>query len=240
MSVVTLNRWLVAQAVGWLPLLAVAAWLGSATSAGHQWLLGIAALATLLSAAALWRIVGAGGRVADRVTAARLTLLIGVVLAIAVESRISWPLWAGLLAAVLLDLADGWCARRFGGSRGGAVLDMESDQFTVTLLALTAVGFAAAGPWLLALPAMKHVNVLFLTACGLPAHDPRPRAGDNLSGRLICAGVLAALLVAGAPITPRGVEIVVGLAAVAALAWSFGRDLIYLLRRRRDRTSVPG
>ena len=127
---------------------------------------------------------------ADGVTLARFVGLLAICAAAVTTGRITWLIWIGMFAVVCSDLLDGWCARRFGVSEEGAILDMETDQFTTLGFALVAATFAGVGVWILLLPAFKYANILFLVFVRLPAHDPKPRDGDNRRGRIICALVL--------------------------------------------------
>ena len=135
MSFPYLQPWLVVQAASWLCVLALAGLTGTApafaVTAVLVWL--------VLSYAAMWRILGAGGTVADRVTLLRFVALLVAAGVITGSGRVTWPAWLVLVAVALADLLDGYCARRFGGSAGGAILDMETDQFAFVVLALLAL-----------------------------------------------------------------------------------------------------
>ncbi len=191
------------------------------------------AMVALLS---LWTQLGSWCSVADGVTRGRGLLLCGAFLWAGEAPAASggWLLWTLLAAAVLADLLDGWAARRFGGSEQGALLDMETDQLTTFVLAW--LGAAKVGPWLLLLPAFRYGYVLAGSWwLGLPVHDPKPRAGDNRQAKLLCALVMAAQLTLLAPIVPLTVAQGLGALAVAALVWSFGSDLVWLLHTRMRR-----
>jgi len=159
MSVPAVQRWFMAQAAVWLVVLVVAAW-GLVRAASGHWVFYAAPILAAVCYGALWRILRAGRRAADWVTLARFVGFQALFVAVVLSGKITWALWIGLVAVVLLDLADGWTARRFGGSEAGAVLDMETDQLGVLGLALLACGYAKVGIWILLLPVFKYVYVL--------------------------------------------------------------------------------
>ena len=126
--------------------------------------------------------------------------------------------------AIALDGLDGYLARRNNTvSVLGARFDMEVDAFLI--LVLSVLVCRTVGPWVLAIGLMRYafVAAMFLV--------PRLRATLPFSrARKVVAAMQGGLLVAAAaPIWP--LEVAVGLAAVAlvALAWSFGRDVWWLL-----------
>lgn len=222
------TRWLDRQALGWLPALVVAGW-RSTQGALPTWawwaLLGLLAL----SFTWLWRAIGVQGRPADRVTAVRFAGLLGAVGWVAVQQRLGMGVWILLLVVVLSDLLDGYVARRTGPTEAGALLDMETDQFTTLVLALFGVGFGGSGPWLLLLPGLKYAYVLGLRWSGRANHEAKPR-GNNQRGRVICATVLGVLLATCAPWPPQALKDVAAAGALLLLTFSFGSDALYLLR----------
>lgn len=227
MAVSALQVWLRAQAVSWLGLGVL--WLLSATERPMWW--GAAAAAAMaVSFLLLASILRAGRTVADLVTLGRFALLLVVVVRGAVV--VDPMLWTLAVAVVLLDLVDGAVARRFGGSPQGAVLDMEADQLTVMALAVL-VSAKGGGAHVLVLPALRHVFVLAMWWVGVPAHDPKPVNSDNRRGRLVCAAVMTALLVALWPGLDGPLRDLVTLVAVLLLAWSFAGDARFLLAQRR-------
>ena len=192
----------------------------------------------LLSYASLWWLLGVGGRAADWVTLVRFCALLALGSALMVWREISWVSWTCLLLIVLCDLVDGWCARLFGGSVAGSILDMETDQFVTMSLALCGYWLLGIGAWILLLPAFKYAYVLFLMLLGMPSHDPKPRETGNRRGRLICALVMTLLLTCLAPLAAGPVRLVASLGAVLALAYSFGSDALYLARRKRKEAAA--
>jgi phosphatidylglycerophosphate synthase len=171
----------------------------------------------------------AGRTVADLLTMARCLTVIGLVAA--APATPGWPTCGLAVLAAAADLVDGALARRFGHSPFGAELDMESDQFTVLGLAVAAV-LGGGGPHALVLPAMKYAFVAAAWWLAIPASEPKPQAGDNRRGRLVCAGVVVALLAANCPaVAPPARNVLTAVAAVA-LAWSFTADARWLWRHR--------
>lgn len=220
-----LRRWLVVEAIGGLP---IAAWVASGQPG-----FAIAAIAFVtLAGIGLAIVLGSGATLADRVTLARLAVGIVAAAIVVRTGAVSWVTWGLLAVAVVADLADGWAARRFGGSDGGAVLDMGVDQLTWLVLATVAIGFAGAPAWAIALPAIRWVWVLVGTALALPIHDPKPVDGDNRRGRCICGAIAVALVVAIAPATPTWLATAGLAASVVAIALSYAGDARHMLRGR--------
>jgi phosphatidylglycerophosphate synthase len=145
--------------------------------------------------------------------------------------QVAFLIWAAAVGVVLLDLVDGALARRFGGSPGGAVLDMEADQLTTLGLAALVLSIGGKAHVLL-LPAMRPAFVLAAWWLRIPAHEPKPVNGDNRRGRRVSAAVMIALLIALCPATGPVVRDVVTAIAVLLLAWSFLGDARFLLAHR--------
>ncbi len=233
MSTRALERWLRCQSVTWLALLTG---IGLSVAFGvfePRFLWGVLVTA-VLSYAWLWRALAPRGTVADLATAGRFVALVGTLAWIALAEEISWLAWIALGAVVLSDLVDGWCARRFGGSEEGALLDMETDQLTTLVLSVLACSLFGAGLWCLFLPGVKYVFALAMLSAKTPANDPKPQEGNNLRGKLICALVMALLLFALLPASTEladGVRQLATGTAVALLMYSFSADAIYLLSR---------
>lgn len=230
MQVTALNAWLRTQALAGL---LVCIWLlAFAPTYGPPpgWLL---ACGVVLSYALLVWLLRAGRRIADLATIARLLGLAGLLATAGPTATFGW--WCGAVAVVCADLLDGALARRFGGSEAGAVLDMEADQLVVFGLAATLVQQGGGGH-VLVLPAMRWAFVLASWWLGIPAHEPKPVDGDNRRGRLVCAAVLMALLLAVAPGVPRTGGDLATAVAVLLLGWSFSGDARHLVARRNARS----
>jgi phosphatidylglycerophosphate synthase len=217
------------QALVWLAWLGVAAGATGATAAAPWRHATVGAMA--LSYVALVVLLRAWRRPADAATIARFA---GIAATFAFAAPAQWWTWGLLLAFVVADLLDGWLARRFGGSPEGAVLDMETDQFTVLALALACRGEGIAAH-VLVLPALRYAFVVLAWLLRIPAHDPKPVNGDNRRGRLVCACVFAALLTAAAPPVAPALGNGIVAVAVVLLAWSFAADARHLHRTLRAR-----
>ncbi len=221
-----LRRWLVVEAIGGLLILA---WVALGMRGFAPAALAFAAIAGVALAAVLH----SGSTAADKVTLGRLALgIVGAAL-VARTGAVGWVAWSVLAIAVAADLADGWAARRFGGSDAGAALDMGADQLTWLVLATVAIGFAGAPAWAIALPGIRWAWVLVGTAMALPIHDPKPVDGDNSRGRCICGAIAVALVVAIAPATPAWLATAALAASTVAIAFSYAGDARHMLRTRR-------
>ncbi|MFJ8817604.1 CDP-alcohol phosphatidyltransferase family protein [Amycolatopsis thermoflava] len=192
------------------------------------WLAGAAYGAALLGllGAALRR---SGRQVlgpADRVTLARATLVGGVVALVA--AGLSGPVLVVLAAVALaLDAVDGRVARRTGTvSPLGARFDMEVDAFLILVLCVPVA--LALGPWVLPIGAMRYAFVV----AGWLAPWMRGPLTPNLARKAVAAAQGIALVVVVAGVLPRPAAVVVAGGALAALVWSFGRDVGTLWRNR--------
>jgi phosphatidylglycerophosphate synthase len=165
---------------------------------------------------------------ADVVTLTR-AVLVGGVVAFAADSLTAAapvPVVASLaVVALALDAVDGAVARRTGTSSPfGARFDMEVDA--VLILALSLLLVRPVGPWVLALGGMRYA---FL-AGGLVSRRLTAPLPPRLSRKVVAAGQGVVLVIAVAGVLPPAVSVVAVLVALAALSWSFGRDLAWLVR----------
>ena len=227
-----IRRWLLVQAIAWIVLIpTVAAWVGSAGLRFGQFALwGIVAL---VSHVALLRVLGAGGTLADRVTLSRGALMLVCSGAAWGAGEIGWLIWSGLGVALLGDLADGWCARRYGATAAGAILDMETDQSATLCLAFLLHGVVGIGAWVYLLPGLRYGYILLLRSVGEHADDPKPCDGDNRRAKVICAVMMILLILAVSPvISPFGATLCAGISA-GLLTCSYGSDVWFILRHRR-------
>jgi phosphatidylglycerophosphate synthase len=230
LSTAAVQRWNVVQATVWP---AVLLGLLLAPAAGTRHLPAWLAVGALAFSSYVWLLFILGGvqTLADRVTIARFLGLVACCTVAIAGRAVGWPLWCALVAVALADLADGWAARRFGGSETGAVLDMETDQLFTLGLALVAFGVGGVPGWVLALPAFRWLTVVLRTLRGAAAGDPKPRQGDNRQARALCALMMALLLGSLLPAASHGLRTAAAALAVLVLAWSHGSDLVHLLRR---------
>lgn len=141
-----------------------------------------------------------------------------------------WMVLVFALGLLVLDGADGWAARRQGlNSRFGARFDMEIDTLLLLVLAGYVVALGKVGPWVLAIGLPRYAFV----AAGLLLPVLRCDLPPSLRRKAVCVlqiTVLAALL--APPVTPPLAPILAA-AALAALLWSFARDIAWLMRHGR-------
>jgi phosphatidylglycerophosphate synthase len=169
---------------------------------------------------------------ANLVTAGR-AILVGAVALIGAGPPTAAAAWAvivvGTVAAVL-DLADGWLARRTGtASAFGARFDMEVDSILVLVLSVLLWRFGVAGPWVLASGLMRYAFVA--AAWPLPwLSRPLP---PRRRRQAVCVVQIVALLVAMGPILPRWFAQGVAATGLAILTWSFAVDVAWLRRQVR-------
>ena len=226
-----LDRWLLTQALVWAVLIpAVAVWVEIEGPARPQFFVFGGVM--LVSHIVLVRVLGAGRTVADGVTLVRgLALWICTFLAWS-SGVISWGLWVGLCLAVLADLLDGWCARRFGASDAGAMLDMETDQATTLSLAFL-LHMNGVGPWVYVLPGFRYAYLLLMRGLQIRAADPKPCDGDNRRAKVICALMMILLLAACAPFATPLLANIMAAVCVLLLAYSYSSDVRFLVVQRR-------
>ncbi|GAB2504351.1 CDP-alcohol phosphatidyltransferase family protein [Nocardiopsis aegyptia] len=198
------------------------------------WTMG--AVYLVAGAAALrWAMHRAGRRAlgpADRVTLVR-ALLVGGVTALVADGGHTWAVVALAVPALLLDLVDGFVARRTGTeSDFGARFDMETDAFLILVLSVHAVQFL--GPWVLLIGGMRYAfGAAAWAAPWLAAPLPPSRARKRvaaLQDAALAAAALALLPVWAATALVAG--------ALGALSWSFGRDVVRLWRSRERGTAL--
>ncbi|WP_433273885.1 CDP-alcohol phosphatidyltransferase family protein [Actinosynnema sp. CS-041913] len=192
------------------------------------WLVGLAygfGTWVLLSAAMVRFRVRALGP-ADRVTLGR-GVLVGGVTALVVDGAGTTVLVVLASVALALDFVDGRVARRTGTTSPlGARFDMEVDAFLILVLSVHVAG--TFGPWVLAIGAMRYAFV----AASAVAPWLRGELPPSFARKAVAA-VQGVLLVAAASGIVPFADVFVGL-ALAALVWSFGRDV-----RRLRRSRVP-
>lgn len=168
---------------------------------------------------------------ANAITAAR-GILVVVVAAAGFAS--STPATAGLVVAIgsvaaLLDLADGWVARRSGTATAfGARFDMEVDALLIVVLSALVWRFGITGPWVLASGLMRYLFVALARPFPWLARPLPP----SRRRQAVCVVQIVALLVALAPITPAPLAVLAAGTGLAALVWSFAVDVAWLAARR--------
>ncbi|MFF1881247.1 CDP-alcohol phosphatidyltransferase family protein [Pseudarthrobacter sp. NPDC058196] len=207
-----------------------ALWLSSLSAPGVPLQLaglGAGALVAGAAAASVLRRVPRFSTPADRVTLLR-AVLAALCAALAVPQLFTGqradllvPALGGL--AFLLDGVDGAVARRTGlSSAAGARFDAATDAGLV--LALSVAAAARVGTWVLAIGGMYYVFV----AAGRFRPQLRAALPPRQSRKAIGALQPFALLMALIPGLPAAAAVSVPAAALALLAYSFGRDVVQL------------
>jgi len=232
------------EAIGWaalwgilvLPLAALAAG-GVSSVPMTAWLTAVAYLVvtTLLLMRGLRRHGAVHFGPANAVTSLRSTI-VGLIAGLVVASFVA-PVPVSLLVgltvpALALDAVDGWVARRTRStSELGARFDMEVDAFL--LLVLSTYVARDLGLWVLTIGLLRYAFV----AVGWMLPWFRARLPYRYWRKVVTAvaGIALALAVAGAPVPVAAVAVGV---ALALLLESFGRDVVWLVRRRAATTSV--
>ncbi len=129
-----------------------------------------------------------------------------------------------------LDGLDGWLARRTGmASAFGARFDMETDALLVLVLSVLVWQHEKAGAWVLLCGLMRYG---FVAAGWLLPWLARPLR-STWRGKAVAVGQLVGLGVALAPVVPAPPSAIAAAGALAALAWSFGIDVLWLSRQSR-------
>ncbi|WP_034271628.1 CDP-alcohol phosphatidyltransferase family protein [Haloechinothrix halophila] len=197
------------------------------------WLAGVGygVISNALLAAAVRR--SPAGRLgpADIVTLTRSTLVGSVTAIVAADlggrSAVPAVLVSIATVALILDAVDGRVARATGTvSALGARFDMEVDAFL--LAALSVFLTTSLGPWVLAVGGMRYAFV----AAGWVLSWLRAPLPPSFARKAVAAAQGIVLVAASAGVFGRVAEsVLVGL-ALTLLVWSFGRDAVWLWRRR--------
>jgi phosphatidylglycerophosphate synthase len=170
--------------------------------------------------------------------AAYVALLLGVAAeggTLTPEGR--WLLAIAGLAAMLLDGADGWAARRSGlVSPFGARFDMEVDALFVLVLAALVWRAGQAGAWVLTAGLLRYIFVLAGWVWPVLAVPLPP----SLRRKAICVAAIAVLLLALSPVLAGGAASLLCLGGLALLVYSFGADTLRLLAQPRPERAASG
>jgi len=168
---------------------------------------------------------------ANQVTLVRATLALGV--AMITAASFSRPVPVAVLVtlaaiALALDFVDGWVARRTRTAASfGARFDAEADAFLIAVLSVYVA--RSAGVWVLAIGAARYAFGI----AGWPLPWMRRQLPPRYWRKVVAATQGIVLTVAAANVVPMAAMRVVLLIALALLAESFGRDVLWLWRRRK-------
>jgi len=164
---------------------------------------------------------------ANRVTLVRGLLVALLIPCLLAPERRPWlPPILGA-AALVLDGVDGPIARRTGtASRFGARFDLETDALTVLMLSALVAAEGRVGPWVLLSGALRY---LYVAAGRVWPWLARPVA-PSFARKLVCVLQIAGLLAALTPILPPPWPSGIAAVSLALLIWSFGRDVMGLMR----------
>jgi phosphatidylglycerophosphate synthase len=147
-----------------------------------------------------------------------------------------WLLAAVAAAALMLDGADGWAARRQGlASAFGARFDMEVDAFAILVLAITAIRAHAVPGWVLAIGAMRYLYLAAALVLPLLRRPLPPRSIADRRRKTIAVVQSVALTAALVPATSPAGAAGICAAALAFLAYSFAADVVILLSTEAHR-----
>ena len=170
---------------------------------------------------------------ADWVTAIRalLTAILAAMLMPTIQPDPATCVLIGSVAAAL-DGVDGWLARRTGtASAFGARFDMETDALLILVLSALVWKWDKAGAWVLASGLMRYAFVAG-AAIWPWLHEPLEPSRRR---QAICVVQVVALLAALLPSLDSTSASGVAAAGLAALAWSFLVDILWLWRLRASR-----
>lgn len=182
---------------------------------------------------------------ANTVTTLRAAAVVALLVLLFRPGPIPLPSWEMAILAggiLALDGLDGFLARRQGTvSAFGARFDVEVDAAFALILCCLIWKSGVAGASIFALGLLRYVFVV------AAVFEPRLRAPlpPSMLRKAICVlqiGTLCLLLV---PVLPEPVAVAFQAAATAALVWSFGRDVFWLMRtgpaqRARQTQTTPG
>ena len=142
-----------------------------------------------------------------------------------------WILVVTAITALVLDGLDGYLARREDRvSEFGARVDMEVDSALALVLAINIWLTGITGPMILLAGAPRY---LFIVATWLFPFM-RKQLPYSFSRRVVSVIQIASLIGLNSPIIPTFLAPSIATAVCALLIWSFGRDLIWLFRARKD------
>ena len=196
------------------------------------WMMGVAygLIASILLTVSAYRAGVTAYGPADWVTQTRATL-VGCVTALTADSPHGGTpvrLLVGIATvALVFDAIDGQVARRTGTVSGfGARFDMEVDAFLILVLCVYVQ--RSAGAWVLAIGAMRYAYV----AMGRVLPWLRGTLPYRYWRKVVAAVQGIVLVIASAGVLPTVLTVAALAGALALLVESFGRDVVWLWRRR--------
>jgi phosphatidylglycerophosphate synthase len=174
---------------------------------------------------------------ANAVTAFRLMLVVYVAsLAGERSAAAAWTVVVVGTVAALLDIADGWIARRTGTATAfGARFDMEADSIFIVVLSVLVWRWEKAGAWVLLSGLLRYAFV----AAGWLLPWLRQPLPPSLRRKAICVAEIVVLIVAVGPIVAVWFSTLIAAAGLAILGYSFLVDTLWLWRDAR-RTTARG
>ena len=167
---------------------------------------------------------------ANQITTLR-ALVVSLVVSLIAEPRTSTIAGSAAVASVLvtlLDGVDGWLARRHRiASDFGARFDMETDALLILALSILVWQFDKAGAWVVISGVLRYIFVAAGAWCAWLRRPLPPSRRRQTICVLQIVGLTAAIVPA---VTPPASTAIAGF-ALAALAWSFLIDTVWLWRR---------
>lgn len=219
-------------------LLILAALGTTAGLSGFGWLVGLVCGAGVL-AAVMVGLARSGHTLgpADLVTLTRATLACAVA-ALVADAFLGRPVTVAVVTlatvALVLDAVDGRVARwTRSTSAFGARFDGEADAFLMLVLSVYVA--RTFGAWVLAIGLMRYA----FGAAGWVLPWLRGQLPWRYWRKVVTATQGIVLTVAAADVVPEAVAYAVLAGALVMLAESFGRDVLWLWRRRGDPHEVP-
>jgi len=234
------NRVQAGPLAGFVGLLALlGTWSATVGLSAVGWAVGAVsgAVLSVTLVAALVRHDASGVGPAGRVTLVRAELACAVA-ALSADSFVRPAAGAILVTltavALLLDAVDGRVARRTGTVTPlGARFDMEVDAFLIAVLSVYVA--PDVGVWVLAIGAMRYVYV----AAGWALPWLRRPTPPRYWAKVVAAVQGVVLTVVAADLLPSPSSRVAVAGALVLLVESFGRDVLWQWRHRRDTPAVP-
>ncbi|MDN5549888.1 MAG: CDP-alcohol phosphatidyltransferase family protein [Brevibacterium sp.] len=174
-------------------------------------------------------------RPADDVTTVRLGLIMVFTALIIRDDGFSWTAIVVGGLALILDACDGYVARRTGATSAGADFDESVDALVVLVLSVALVPIWG---WWVVLPGTFYY--LFRGAALLRPAWRQQQLPPSVLRKTIAASQGILLLIAGSPVALANpsLGIMSAVIALAALIFSFGRDILWL--ERHAGPQIPG